>query len=246
VAGDGANMNKWHVTHALAEPALMKSREPGFPELGLTFEYDAEGRLCVVNHDFASVESEENKALRESTTELRLFWEALEFAYGYPLHVRSRTAHLVSSTEPESGPRASFRGEAHCSANGIVVKPIVLPKPGSLTAAHERLKVRLSLANQARDLPDTDAIRVYFVILEDVHIRIKRSVTGSLGRVACIRDFVSHGKVTKSPVTDLIELELGPGISQFDPTDDSQQRLVSRYRELARDLVIAELERAIW
>lgn len=229
---------KWRVSYEVADPAEMQTRAAGYPALDLTFEYDNEGKLANVHHELGTDEDCENTALLESERKLALFWEVMNYKYGVPLVTRTRTV------TPTDDPRDRTHHTVIYKCDSLLVKPIELPKPDVLTIVDTRLQVWLHLANYARDsVSYADALRTYYIILEDIHGSITGCDTQPKGQIRHMRDFVSHAMIDRNKaLLRFLESELGVRTKQYDPTNRSHQDLVRKYRDVARRLVHTDLQ----
>ena len=236
----------WRVTHHLKQAAEVETKLNGYPDSGIALEYNEEEKLSAIVHTIElGVDDTVESAIDQSLTDLFLFLEILFYLWGLPIKIaRSSTEQLCEDTSQTA---VSLHGIVSAQMDAQIVRPIKFPSKESTQDASPRLRGWFRLANEARDgVSDVDAIRNYYMILEDLKSRSDEPWSLEGIKVKHLRDFVSHGvSLGNAELLKFLKEELGEDTNQFDPTNKKHQQFLRSYREWARRLVDAELTRRI-
>jgi len=230
----------WKVSHFL-KPIEYESGPTTYGSLGISFVFEGPN-ISGIDHEFAACDNLSKEAAAElSTQQLALVWELIWYRRGYPAQVVRRAVVRLGST---SETRPSTTNFATITGQSAIVHRVCLPEEKTLLSDHNRLKVWLRLANDARrPTSSADAIRNYYMILEDMHGRPNTAAVGTL-ELKFIRDFVSHGEQLTNPaLLAFLQRELGTPTNQYDPHNSRHKRFLEQRREWAMRLAQAEIDK---
>ncbi|MBT9283264.1 MAG: hypothetical protein KM312_11595 [Hydrogenibacillus schlegelii] len=242
-------MGKWKVTYNIS-PVAIQIHVYEYTNLGLKFEYDNHGNLCKVVHsvDVSEEIHEHEKVFIKSEEKLYLLWEYINYAQGMPVIIESRTAErLDNHTEPAIGDY-SLQGKM------VVRKAIekMLDEDRFLNPP-PRLSAWLTLANRARDGSDEEAIRNYYMILEDMEGRPEDGQKDEKGKpkpeleLKYVRDFVSHGDCLTNPkLLQYLKDIFNKSVCRFDPQDPEHKNFIKSKREEARKLIEEKINKRLF
>jgi hypothetical protein len=243
-------MKTWRVSYGMTEPVAVATPVSTYPAFGVTLQYDTSGKLVGLEHELETEDSvAEHEATVASSSALRLIWESLGFLRGIPLPVTSPRIELRAPSG--TLPALRIRATATVRASAVLVHTIAMPSEQSLlAAAGGRLPVWLhlaSLANDAEATSDANAIRNYYMILEDLRCGSKNVVAAAEERMKFARDFVSHGvALNNAKALAFLHAEFGKPVTRYDPPDGDHLRMVRKWRGEARSMTDAELKALLW
>ena len=229
----------WRVTHKLRRGVEVKDSIEAYPRLGLKLNYEGD-KLISVEHVFEVGDKIPRwDAVRLSEEVLGLFWVVVRYWRGFPLEFEAQTAEELGASE-QPGTQTAF---VSSSVSAAIAHRIRMPTEELLIDPPERLRIWLTLANEAREATsDTDAIRNYAVIWEDLHGWSNEDSSESAVHLKYTRNFVSHPEVGDPKIKAWLTEELGRQVNKYDPTDSTHRRLIRQQRQAARSLIERELE----
>jgi hypothetical protein len=227
---------EWRVTYSIEPNIEITPADPAIPAFNLELHYSPEGKLKGAIHTVQTKDADRPEiAYSTSQKELLVLWEALRYTSGIPLQVRASGAETTGHIARRMTAAA---GAFHVRSASKV------PDPARLQSSPDRLTTWLWLANAARAATeDAEALRNYYMILEDIHGRPDNS-RPTLQRIALARDFVSHAKIDRRSGRAFLEAELGYSAPeyQYDAHLEAHRKLARKYREEARQAVERELQ----
>lgn len=226
---------EWRVTYTVESEIRIKPVTTSIPEFGLELEYSAGGKVVKAIHTLQLDDSyHADTAFNVSKDSLARFWEALRYAYRQPIDVRATGAEAPGKV----GTQATISYEA-------LAAPVTsaLPDANRLLSAPAEVTTWLHLANAARGTSDdADALRILHIILEGME-RHDPNITYD-PQIKYVRHFVSHALIDREPALSFLQSQLGQtGPVRYDPLNHKHRRLVYKYRQEARRLVDARLQK---
>ena len=236
-------MARWKVVHQFSEGIFVQNPTIGYPSIGVSLYYDG-NKLMRVEHELeVDDELEPYRVVDTSRDALDLFWELLRYRRGISLPSTQRTA---SKIKPVDNSQPIGVGFADVTTRVAICLPVVMPDPSLFSHANSRLLVWLRLWNDASDSDSaTDAIRNYYMILEDMYSDRKDNMPTEVENLKLVRHLVSHGNKPHRETREFVEKHLGKSIEKFDPTDKAQQQFIRSWRTSARNLVEMEINKRL-
>lgn len=232
----------WKVLYEFESPIPVEISVAGYQQLGLTLHYK-DGNLIEMQHTLsAGVGADESVVVHESSRQLNLFIQILEFGYGLPIAFRTVRVSQLTGGSTAGGSRISFQ---YASVGMAIASTVKLPAELGLTGVNPRFTALIYMFNAARyPTTDEEALRLYFNILEYLESpTAKRSWPPEARRLLFARNFVSHG-VTLDRDKDeikLFEQKIGKAIEPFDPQDSDHRRFIVHERQSAKTFLAARL-----
>lgn len=232
-------MARWLVAYTLNPAVPVKVRVDEYPDLGVRFGYDGDGKLSGLEHTIDMPDEALPHGVASASTEkLDIVWAALEFEHGIPVRADPRVARVEGGHVV-----GAFTSTMSVSCSAVVVALVHLPRADSVRTPDPRLRQWLALANGARIAADPgDALASYYVILEDVYgKRPSRAVL----EVKYVRDFVSHPEIGNRDAIEYLKREFGAGVTRYEPHNPRHREFVARARDRARALAESEIRKLL-
>jgi hypothetical protein len=225
----------WRVTYTIDPRIRIEPADPTVPALNLELHYDGDGWLKSATHTVTTASADDShEPVELSRLDLLVYWEVLGYNSGEPLKIRlveaitdgHQVRQLYHTMQPE--PPGVARA----------------PDARRFSGAPPALATWLWLANAAGHEPDdASALREYYVILEGIQ---GGRPGGTLEDIGYARDFVSHGRITKTKAKAFLAKALGQAAEyRFDPHNRDHRALIRKYRVLAQRAAVQELSKYV-